>query len=150
MPLPEFLPLPFGPFVLVSSARTLERRGMGRNQDQGGQGRTSREAVSREDPQPAGSKALVGSRAWDPVGKVGSEMLGPEDGTEEGSAVLKADVVVVRRHRQEHPALRAEMWPRRQEASLLLRGRPRSFQKEQHSVPTQGGLWVESGCLVRK
>lgn len=31
-PLPEFLTLPFGPFVLVSPARTLERRGVGHSE----------------------------------------------------------------------------------------------------------------------
>lgn len=36
--LPEFLPLPFGPFVLVSPARTLERRGMGSHSEMPGPG----------------------------------------------------------------------------------------------------------------
>lgn len=37
-PLPEFLTLPFGPFVLVLPARTLERRGMGRHREIPGPG----------------------------------------------------------------------------------------------------------------
>lgn len=74
-------------------------------------------------------------------------MLEPKDGPEEGATgVIDSES----RHGRGEKAQEApEMWSGRQEVSLLLSGSPRSFRKEQNSVPTQRGLWVEHGGLAR-
>lgn len=54
--------------------------GIVRSQDPGCQSRTSWEAISRKGRQPAGSRALVGSRGCDPVGSWAPRCSSPQTG----------------------------------------------------------------------